>query len=133
MTTQTAMSSQELAFSLKKCLENQDFETAYHHFYSPDVINEEMMPSPQAPIQTKGIQACMEKNQEWYSTIEVHSMQVSEPLVTDCYFVLKSESDVTNKKTGTRMKLEELALYTVENGKITRETFFHPPENPMKE
>lgn len=37
------------------------------------------------------------------------------------YFTL----DITRKATGQRLTLEEVALYTAKNDKITREQFFY--------
>ena len=129
MTTPTMMNAQALAKDLKQMLERQDYETAYNNLFSEQVENVEVTPTDN--ISTKGRQACIEKNRMWYDLMEIHSMQISEPLIADCCFVLKCTSDVTNRKTGKRMQLEELAVYTTKDNKITREMFFHPNGNPM--
>jgi len=36
--------------------------------------------------------------------------------------------EVTPKQTGKRMTVEEVGLYSVENGKIVKEEFFYKPE-----
>jgi hypothetical protein len=33
---------------------------------------------------------------------------------------------VTNKPSGKRMTMDEVGLFTIENGKIVREEFFYP-------
>jgi hypothetical protein len=33
--------------------------------------------------------------------------------------------DITSKSMGQRMQMDEIGLYTVENGKITHEEFFY--------
>ena len=40
-------------------------------------------------------------------------------------FIVHFKFDVTPKHTGKRMTMEEMGLYTVENGKITKEEFFY--------
>jgi hypothetical protein len=40
-------------------------------------------------------------------------------------FVVGFQYDVTNKPSGHRMKMDEVGLYTIENGKIVREEFFY--------
>jgi ketosteroid isomerase-like protein len=33
--------------------------------------------------------------------------------------------DITNKESGERVAMDEIALYTVENGKISEERFYY--------
>ena len=50
------------------------------------------------------------------------------PFPNDNRFAVRFNFDVTNKPSGRRMKMDEVGLFTVENGKITREEFFYPTE-----
>ena len=43
-------------------------------------------------------------------------------------FAVRFAYDVTNKPSGRRMQMDEIGLFTVENGKIVREEFFYPTE-----
>jgi hypothetical protein len=36
--------------------------------------------------------------------------------------------DVTDKPSGKRTTMDEVGLFTIENGKITREEFFYPTD-----
>ena len=47
------------------------------------------------------------------------------PWPHDNRFIVGFQIDVTNKPSGRRMYLDEVGLYTVENGKIVREEFFY--------
>ena len=40
-------------------------------------------------------------------------------------FIIGFQIDVTSKPSGQRMRMEEMAPYTVEKGKIVREGFFY--------
>jgi ketosteroid isomerase-like protein len=40
-------------------------------------------------------------------------------------FAVRLSYDVTNKPSGRRMKMDEIALFTVADGKIVREEFFY--------
>ena len=40
-------------------------------------------------------------------------------------FAVRFAFDITNKPSGKRMQMDEVGLFTVENGKITREEFFY--------
>ena len=46
----------------------------------------------------------------------------------DNRFAVRFAFDVTNKPSGKRMKMDEIGLFTVEKGKITREEFFYPTD-----
>ena len=50
------------------------------------------------------------------------------PLAHGDRFVVGFQYDVTNKPSGKRMKMDEVGLYTVRNGKIVREEFFYDAE-----
>jgi hypothetical protein len=50
-------------------------------------------------------------------------MDVEGPWVGATGFALKYRIDVSQKSTGQRSHMEEIAVYTVRNGKIVREEF----------
>ena len=45
-------------------------------------------------------------------------------------FIVHFTYDVTSKHTGKRMLMDEMGLYTVENGKFTKEEFRAPLKTP---
>jgi ketosteroid isomerase-like protein len=51
---------------------------------------------------------------------------VEGPFVADDKFAVHYNFDVTSKPTGKRQPMEEMALYTVKDGKIVHEHFFYP-------
>ena len=68
------------------------------------------------------------KNEWWVNNHEVHSSSVKGPFPNGDRFAVIFNYDVTAKAgpmAGQRMKMEEVALYTVKDGKITREEFFY--------
>jgi len=48
------------------------------------------------------------------------------PYPHDDRFAVRFLLDVTNKPSGERRKVDEIGLFTVADGKITREEFFYP-------
>jgi len=52
-------------------------------------------------------------------------MQVAGPWPHDDRFIVGFRFDVTMKANGHRFTMEEMALYTVKDGKIVREEFFY--------
>lgn len=70
-----------------------------------------------------GKKAVLAKYRGWEADHTVHDMKVEGPWVGATGFSLKYRIDVTQKSTGKRMPMEEIAVYTVQNGKIVREEF----------
>jgi len=55
----------------------------------------------------------------------VHSAIVDGPYPNGDRFAVRFSFDITRKATGERVKMDEVTLYTVRNGKIIREEFFY--------
>jgi hypothetical protein len=128
MTTQTIESTQALALNIKRCVEQQQFEEAYKTYFTDNLVSVEPQPGPTGNRESVGFAAVQIKTDQWRAMMDTHQAEVSEPLVTDTHFALRYRFDVTERKTGERYWLDELAVYTVENGKIVREEFFYPPK-----
>jgi len=75
--------------------------------------------------EVRGKQAVLAKEKAWAEATEVHSGMVDGPWPNGDRFVVRYKFDVTDKKSKKRMTLDEAALYTVKDGKITREEFFY--------
>lgn len=65
------------------------------------------------------------KGEWWSDKHEIHSFHVAGPWPHGDRFIVGFQFDVTNKPSGRRMKMEEMGLYTVANGKIVREEYFY--------
>ncbi|NND34037.1 MAG: nuclear transport factor 2 family protein [Saprospiraceae bacterium] len=75
----------------------------------------------------KGMDAIREKGKKWGAMVEeVHGSEISDPIVAENYIAMSMVSDTTFKGMG-RMKFEELGVYEVKNGKVTKEQFFYTP------
>ena len=99
---------------------------AINSLYSPDIVSVESMGNEQMPREMKGLNAVRQKNEWWVANNEVHSAQVDGPFVGEGdKFAVYYNYDVTSKPTGKRVQMEEMALYTVKDGKIVREQFFY--------
>lgn len=71
----------------------------------------------------KGRKAVLEKYRSWEADHDIHEMNVEGPWVGATGFAVKYRIDVTQKSTGQRQQMEEIAVYTLRDGKITREEF----------
>jgi hypothetical protein len=83
------------------------------------------MAMPNGSREMTGMDAVRGKANWWMSEHEVHSAHVEGPLVSPAHFSVRFKYDVTNKPSGRRMMLDELAVYQVKDGKIVREEFFY--------
>ena len=128
MATETiqATSVAEVAHGLVDlCRQGKNME-AIEHYYSQDVVSVESMSGPTMPWETKGLDGVEAKSKWWLENHEVHSAEVSEALVGNGnQFAVHFKYDVTYKPSGRRMQMDEMGLYTVENGKVVREHFFY--------
>jgi len=101
------------------------FLDAISQYYSDDIVSVEPFGNEQMPAETSGIEAIRGKNQWWMDNHEVHSMEVAGPYISEDGFANKYTMEVTPKMTGTRMKMTEVGVYTVRDGKIVREEFYY--------
>jgi hypothetical protein len=76
-----------------------------------------------ASMAWKGKPAVLAKYRTWEADHEIHDMKLEGPWVGATGFALKYQVDVTQKSTGQRHRMEEIAVYTVRNGQIVREEF----------
>ena len=93
--------------------------------FAEDAVSVEAMAPPGGQQETKGLAGIRGKGEWWVNNHEVHSASVTGPWPHGDRFIVGFQYDVTNKPSGKRMKMDEVALYTVRNGKIVREEFFY--------
>lgn len=65
------------------------------------------------------------KNQWWIADHVVHGARAEGPFVGSTGFAVRFTMDVETKSTGTRETMNEVGVYTVQNGKIIREEFMY--------
>jgi ketosteroid isomerase-like protein len=95
--------------------------------YHPDAVSVEAMAMPgQETGAVTGIAAIKAKHDWWYGAFEMHSTTAEGPFLHGAdRFAVIFGMDTTERATGTRMQMREVAIYTVAAGKITREEFFY--------
>ena len=106
------------------CRQGKNFDVM-ETMYAPDIVSVEG-----DGAETKGQGPVIEKSKKWVEVNEFHGETVQGPFFsggTDSagQFAVYFTLDITRKATGKRLTLEEVALYTVKNDKITREQFFY--------
>lgn len=119
------MNTQEIANRLVElCREGRNDE-ALTSLYAADAVSVEAFAPPGAEREAKGLAAIRRKGDWWRDNHEIQSSSVAGPWPHGNRFIVGFQFDVTHKPSGRRMKMEEAALYTIENGMIVREEFFY--------
>lgn len=109
------------------CKEGRN-DVCLDELFAKDAVSVEAAAPPGGDRTAKGLDAIRAKGKVWMDNHVVHSAEVAGPYPHDDRFAVRFMYDVTNKPSGKRMKMDEVALFTVENGKIAREEFFYQTE-----
>lgn len=120
------MPIESIAQRLVELCREGKFEQAQEELYAPDAVSIEPEGLPPGALgNAKGLPAIIEKGRQFQAAIEaVHGGTVSEPAVAGNWFSVALMFDATFKGRG-RMKLEEICVYRVRDGKIVQEQFFY--------
>src|SRR4051812_29077878 len=129
MTTATPTATAAVAEELVAFCRGGRNMDAINTLYSPDIVSVESMGNEEMPRELKGIDAIRQKNTWWGENNEVHSAEVEGPFVGEGKFAVRYKYDSTFKPTGQRQSMEEMALYTVKDGKVVEEHFFYNPNS----
>ena len=119
------MTTMEIAKKLVDLCKQGKNAEALDTLFSDDLISVEAGVPPGMEREAKGLAAVKAKGEWWVANHDIHSASVTGPWPHDDRFVVGFQYDVTNKPSGQRMKLDEVGLYTIRNGKIAREEFFY--------
>ncbi len=97
-------------------------ETLYHK----DIVSVEAASPPSMPAEVRGLAALHERPKWWRDNHTIHSAKHEGPFPNGDRFIVRFTYDVTSKPMGNkRFTLDEMGLYTVEDGKIVREEYFY--------
>jgi len=119
------MSALEIGKKLVALCQKGDNATAIKELYDRDIVSIEAQSMPNMPAEMRGIDAVMAKHKWWTENMEVHSAKVEGPYPNADQFAVRFLYDTTNKQTRQRSTMDEIAVYTVKDGKIAREQFFY--------
>ncbi|WP_341862378.1 nuclear transport factor 2 family protein [Gymnodinialimonas sp. 57CJ19] len=119
------MDIKTIANTLVEACRTQGEAALLDDHYHPDAVSVEAADFSGMGRETKGVDGIRGKHAWWAENFEVHGGDVSGPyLHGDDKFAVTFMIDATHKASGERSKMNEVAIYTVENGKIIREEFF---------
>lgn len=100
-----------------------DFDAIGAKYWDDDVVSIESGDGPMAV--TDGIEAVRGKSEWWNGAHDIHGVTVEGPWLNGDQFSVRFTMDVTVKASGERIQMDEIALYTVDDGKIIEERFFY--------
>jgi ketosteroid isomerase-like protein len=101
---------------------------AIEKLFSAGAVSVEAQGDETMPAVMTGRPAIRGKNEWWFQNHTVHSANVKGPFPNGERFAAIYDFEVTanaGPMAGQRMRMEEVALYTVADGKIVREEFFY--------
>lgn len=101
------------------------FDQCLSELFASDAVSVEAWAPSGVDRVASGLSAIIAKGKTWAADHEIHSMEITGPYPNDNRFAVRFVFDVTNKPSRRRMSMDEIGLFTVENGKIVREEFFY--------
>ncbi|MEM8936055.1 MAG: nuclear transport factor 2 family protein [Pseudomonadota bacterium] len=97
--------------------------------YADDAVSVEAGDLGGGNVVTSGLAGIKGKHEWWDNAQETHSSEADGPYFHgENRFGVIFSMDGTDRKTGERWNMKEMAVYTVEGGKIVREEFFYAPQ-----
>lgn len=118
------MTIHEIASRLAELCRQGRWEQAQKELFAPDAVSIEPYATPAFEKEVRGLDAILEKGRRFEAMVEqMHSLAISEPLVTASAIAFKLTMDVTMKGR-PRETWEEICVYQVKDGKIASEQFF---------
>lgn len=118
------MTTNDIANKLVELCRKGQFAAVQKELFANDAVSIEPHATPAFEKETKGLDAILEKGEKWNSMVEkVNSLSVSEPMVGGNSFAVTLAMDVVMKDRGP-IKISELCVYSVKDGKIISEQFF---------
>ena len=122
------MTTKELADQLVAlCRAGRNIE-AVETLLSENVVSVEARGDETMPAETSGRDVIRGKNEWWINNHKIHSAVVKGPYPNGERFAVIYDFVVTpvaGPMAGKKMRMEEVALYTVADGKVVREEFFY--------
>jgi ketosteroid isomerase-like protein len=115
------MSTSDIAHDLVALCKAGKFDEAGEKYWADDVLSVEAMGDN---AEMRGKDAARGKGEWWANSHETHGIEVEGPYINGDQFVVRFKMDVT-PKGGQRFVMDEMAVYTIKDGKIAEERFFY--------
>ena len=116
--------TQDVANDLVAMWKAGQFAESGEKYWAQDVLSVEAGAPGGGDPASRGIDATRGKGEWWANNHEVHGVEVEGPFVNGDQFVVRFKMDMTPKGS-QRTTMDEMAVYTIKDGKIAEERFFY--------
>ena len=125
MSTQEAvMTTKDVANRFNELAQSGQWDKIQEELFADNAVSIEPANSPGLKT-VEGLGAIRKQGEEVNQAVEeMHGGYSTEPVIAGNHFSLAMGMDVTMKGMG-RMKMDEIAVYEVKDGKIVKEQFFY--------
>lgn len=119
----------ELGQAFVKAMQDREGISSVDELYAKEAESIEAVVPPNRYVRIAGGRGAIKaKREDWLKSYEIHSLDADGPYVhPPNRFAIRFEAQVSEKATGQKKILREIAIYSVEDGKIVREEFFMSP------
>jgi hypothetical protein len=115
--------TEEVAEKLAELCRKGEWKQAVNTLYAKDIVSVEPRAMENMPAEMRGIDQVRGKTDWFMQNHEIHSSKVGGPFLAGDKFVVQFDIDVTDKASKKRMQMSEVGIYTVKDGKVSREEF----------
>ena len=123
-TMDAVMTTTDVANRFNELAQTGQWEQIQNELFADNAVSIEPANSPGLKS-VEGIEAIKQKGQQFGEMVEeMHGGYSNPPQVAGNHFAVAMGMDVTMKGQG-RMKMDEIAVYEVNDGKIVKEQFFY--------
>lgn len=100
-----------------------------YQLYSEDCVSLER-PQGKPSWSTEGLYKIKEKSKRFYKQFDdIVRKRISDPVISDVGFALRISIDYIDFKTKQQKTINEMCIFIIEAGKITREEFIYIPQS----
>ena len=123
-TLEAVMTTQEVANRFNELAQTGQWEQIQNELFADNAVSIEP-PGSQGMQSAEGLSAIKEKGKKFSEMVEeMHGGYSAAPAVGGRFFSVAMGMDCTMKGMG-RQKMDEIAVYEVQDGKIVKEQFFY--------
>lgn len=123
-TLEAVMTTQEVANRFNALAQMNQWDQIQDELFANNAVSVEP-PGAQGLQSVEGLAAIKEKGKQFSESIEeMHGGYTTAPVVGGRFFSVAMGMDCTLKGMG-RIKMDEVAVYEVKDGKIAKEQFFY--------
>lgn len=124
MTADKTTTTAEVAAKFNEYAQSGNWEKIQEDLFAESAVSIEPPGSPGLQS-VEGLAAIKEKGRKFNESLEeMHGGYSTEPIVAGNFFSVAMGMDATFKGMG-RMRIDEIAVYEVKDGKIVKEQFFY--------